>query len=134
MAWLSPVPKWSIFLFSLFLQQQLAQQVLTEFKENSDAWTKVDTILEFSSNQETKVCITICSLVFLCCWPWSTSALLFRTLIGWSFRSGEHLHPFVQDLARLVFCSGEHLNPFVQDLARLVLSFRGAPQPFRSEP
>lgn len=35
-------------------QHQLSQQVLTQFKENPEAWTRVDSILEFSSNQETK--------------------------------------------------------------------------------
>ncbi|XP_046372994.1 exportin-1-like [Haliotis cracherodii] len=35
-------------------QQQMAQKVLTELKEHPDAWTRVDTILEFSSNQQTK--------------------------------------------------------------------------------
>ncbi|XP_074650496.1 exportin-1-like [Tubulanus polymorphus] len=35
-------------------QQQLAQKVLTNLKEHPDAWTRVDTILEFSTNQQTK--------------------------------------------------------------------------------
>lgn len=36
------------------LQQRVAQEILTSFKEQPDAWTRVDTILEFSSNQQTK--------------------------------------------------------------------------------
>ncbi|CAG9113772.1 unnamed protein product [Plutella xylostella] len=35
-------------------QQRAAQDVLTALKEHPDAWTRVDTILEFSQNQETK--------------------------------------------------------------------------------
>ncbi|PSN52089.1 Exportin-1 [Blattella germanica] len=35
-------------------QQRVAQEVLTTLKEHPDAWTRVDTILEFSSNQQTK--------------------------------------------------------------------------------
>ncbi|PNF37319.1 Exportin-1 [Cryptotermes secundus] len=35
-------------------QQRIAQEVLTTLKEHPDAWTRVDTILEFSNNQQTK--------------------------------------------------------------------------------
>ncbi len=35
-------------------QQRVAQEILTTLKEHPDAWTRVDTILEFSNNQETK--------------------------------------------------------------------------------
>ncbi|CAH0702443.1 unnamed protein product [Spodoptera exigua] len=35
-------------------QQRTAQEVLTALKEHPDAWTRVDTILEYSQNQETK--------------------------------------------------------------------------------
>lgn len=35
-------------------QQRIAQEVLTNLKEHPDAWTRVDTILEFSKNQQTK--------------------------------------------------------------------------------
>lgn len=35
-------------------QQQIAQQILTTFKEHPEAWTRVDAILEFSKNKETK--------------------------------------------------------------------------------
>lgn len=35
-------------------EQQIAQQILTTFKEHPDAWTRVDAILEFSKNKETK--------------------------------------------------------------------------------
>jgi hypothetical protein len=38
----------------LKLQQRAAQEVLTTLKEHPDAWTRVDTILEYSSNQQTK--------------------------------------------------------------------------------
>lgn len=36
------------------VQLRLAQDVLTTLKEHPDAWTRVDSILEFSSNQQTK--------------------------------------------------------------------------------
>ena len=36
------------------MQQRIAGQVMTKFRENPDAWTQVDSILEFSSNQYTK--------------------------------------------------------------------------------
>ena len=32
----------------------MAQEVLTNLKEHPDAWTRVDTILEYSQNQQTK--------------------------------------------------------------------------------
>jgi len=35
-------------------EQKMAEEVLTTLKEHPDAWTKVDTILEFSTNQQTK--------------------------------------------------------------------------------
>lgn len=35
-------------------QQRLAQEFLTTFKEHPNAWTRVDTILEYSQNQQTK--------------------------------------------------------------------------------
>lgn len=35
----------------------MAQEVLTHLKEHPDAWTRVDTILEFSQNMNTKVSI-----------------------------------------------------------------------------
>lgn len=35
-------------------QLRLAQNVLTTLKEHPDAWTRVDSILEFSQNQQTK--------------------------------------------------------------------------------
>lgn len=35
-------------------QQRSAQEILTALKEHPDAWTRVDTILEYSQNQETK--------------------------------------------------------------------------------
>nr|CAI5827127.1 unnamed protein product [Callosobruchus analis] len=34
--------------------QKIAQEVLTTLKEHPDAWTRVDTILEYSTNQQTK--------------------------------------------------------------------------------
>ena len=36
------------------MQQQMAGQVMAKFRENPDAWTQVDSILEFSNNQYTK--------------------------------------------------------------------------------
>ncbi|XP_046388260.1 exportin-1 [Ischnura elegans] len=35
-------------------QQRIAQEVLTTLKEHPDAWTRVDAILEYSTNQQTK--------------------------------------------------------------------------------
>jgi len=35
-------------------EQKMAQEVLTTLKEHPEAWTKVDTILEFSTDQQTK--------------------------------------------------------------------------------
>ena len=35
-------------------EQKMAEEVLTTLKEHPEAWTKVDTILEFSNNQQTK--------------------------------------------------------------------------------
>lgn len=35
-------------------QQRIAQELLTTLKEHPDAWTRVDTILEYSMNQQTK--------------------------------------------------------------------------------
>ncbi|XP_076306082.1 LOW QUALITY PROTEIN: exportin-1-like [Tachypleus tridentatus] len=35
-------------------QQRMAQDILTKLKEHPDSWTRVDTILEFSKNQQTK--------------------------------------------------------------------------------
>jgi len=35
-------------------EQSSAEKILTTFKEHPDAWTKVDAILEFSTNQQTK--------------------------------------------------------------------------------
>lgn len=35
-------------------EQSSAEKILTQFKEHPEAWTKVDTILEFSTNQQTK--------------------------------------------------------------------------------
>lgn len=36
------------------MQQKVAQSVLTQLKDNPDSWTRVDAILQFSKNQETK--------------------------------------------------------------------------------
>ncbi|KAL1462770.1 hypothetical protein WDU94_014579 [Cyamophila willieti] len=36
------------------VEQKAAQEVLTALKEHPDAWTRVDTILEYSQNQQTK--------------------------------------------------------------------------------
>eukprot|EP00731_Ephydatia_muelleri_P027685 Em0019g558a len=35
-------------------QQQMAQRVLTQFKEHPESWSRVDAILEYSPNQQTK--------------------------------------------------------------------------------
>lgn len=44
----------------------MAQEVLTHLKEHPDAWTRVDTILEFSQNMNTKVSkLTFIYLLFL---------------------------------------------------------------------
>lgn len=43
-----------IHLLLVMLQQRMAQEVLTTLKEHPDAWTRVDTILEYSQNQQTK--------------------------------------------------------------------------------
>ncbi len=37
-----------------FLQQRMAEEILTRFKELPEAWTQADTILERSNNQKTK--------------------------------------------------------------------------------
>jgi len=42
------------YLLFMMLQQRMAQEVLTTLKEHPDAWTRVDTILEYSQNQQTK--------------------------------------------------------------------------------
>ena len=44
-------------LLSIPTQQRMAQEVLTHLKEHPDAWTRVDTILEFSQNMNTKVSV-----------------------------------------------------------------------------
>ena len=47
--------KFNTFLCFQLLQQRLARDVLTTLKEHPpQTWTRVDTIFEFSSNQETK--------------------------------------------------------------------------------
>lgn len=40
----------------MWLQQQIAQQVLTQFQEHPDAWTRVPDILERSAFPQAKVC------------------------------------------------------------------------------
>ena len=44
-----------VHVLHLHTQQQVAGQVLTQFKEHPESWTRVDTILELSDNQKTKV-------------------------------------------------------------------------------
>lgn len=39
------------------MQQQQAQQVLTQFQENPDSWQRVPAILESSNNLSTKVSV-----------------------------------------------------------------------------
>ena len=58
----------------------LNQQLLTTLKEHPDAWTRVDTILEYSQNQQTKYyALQVVFLWFPCCLSgWSQiCALLF---------------------------------------------------------
>lgn len=45
-------PRWHV---AFCLKQRVAQEVLTNLKDHPDAWTRVDTILEFSQNMKTKV-------------------------------------------------------------------------------
>ena len=42
------------YMCTFYFQQRQAQGVLTSLKEHPEAWTRVDTILEFSNNQQTK--------------------------------------------------------------------------------
>ena len=42
-------------MFSLYLKHQVAKKVLQELKDHPESWTQVDSILESSSNQNTKV-------------------------------------------------------------------------------
>ncbi|XP_063728353.1 exportin-1-like, partial [Symsagittifera roscoffensis] len=50
-------------------QQKAAQEILTTLKEHPDAWTRVDTILEFSQNLQTKYyALQILENVIKCRW------------------------------------------------------------------
>ena len=60
--------KCNTLLLSIPTQQRMAQEVLTHLKEHPDAWTRVDTILEFSQNMNTKV-----SVLWLT-WHWCRGA------------------------------------------------------------
>lgn len=44
-------------------QQKTAQEVLVKLQNHPDAWQRVDLILEFSSNQETKVLFSLTTTV-----------------------------------------------------------------------
>lgn len=50
--------KCATFLFYFYLciimQTAIAQKILEQFQEHPQAWTRVDTILEYSQNQNTK--------------------------------------------------------------------------------
>ena len=46
----------------------MADQILTQLKQHPDAWTRVDTILEYSNNQQTKVL-------------WATTSAVFRKVV-----------------------------------------------------
>uniref|UniRef100_A0A8C6TVZ5 Exportin 1 (CRM1 homolog, yeast) a n=1 Tax=Neogobius melanostomus TaxID=47308 RepID=A0A8C6TVZ5_9GOBI len=46
-------------------QQRVAQEVLTNLKDHPDAWTRVDTILEFSQNMKTKYSYEACYCVLV---------------------------------------------------------------------
>uniref|UniRef100_A0AAY4DS69 Exportin 1 n=1 Tax=Denticeps clupeoides TaxID=299321 RepID=A0AAY4DS69_9TELE len=59
-------------------QQRMAQEVLTHLKEHPDAWTRVDTILEFSQNMNTK------SL-----WYERSVVSVFVLFMVWSIWSGD---------------------------------------------
>ena len=50
----SLIKRWWVYFWFYPIQQQMAQEVLTTLKEHPEAWTRVDTILEFSQNQQTK--------------------------------------------------------------------------------
>ena len=43
-----------VFDFILYSQQRVAEGILTALKEHPESWTRVDTILEYSQNQQTK--------------------------------------------------------------------------------
>lgn len=45
-------------------QQRMADQILTQLKQHPDAWTRVDTILEYSNNQQTKVYYDLAQMQF----------------------------------------------------------------------
>uniref|UniRef100_A0A4W3K7G0 Exportin-1-like n=1 Tax=Callorhinchus milii TaxID=7868 RepID=A0A4W3K7G0_CALMI len=47
-------------------QQRMAQEILTHLKEHPDAWTRVDTILEFSQNMNTKCFVFFKKNLFFC--------------------------------------------------------------------
>ncbi len=44
----------TFFDFDFYLKQRQASEVLNVLRDHPDAWTKVDSILEFSKCQETK--------------------------------------------------------------------------------
>lgn len=56
------VEVWILILVPMW-QQQMAQQVLTQFQENPDAWTRVPDILERASNPQSKVG-GVCSMLY----------------------------------------------------------------------
>ena len=62
-------------------QQQMAQQVLTQFQEHPDSWTRVPDILEHSSFPQTKV-RQYCQYL-----PYETDAVLHSTLGSKSSRN-----------------------------------------------
>lgn len=72
--WWAVSVQWQIILN--LLQQRMAQEVLTHLKEHPDAWTRVDTILEFSQNMNTKVSHLKSANYFF----WWVSVLHWRTM------------------------------------------------------
>ncbi len=44
----------SVVLLAMSLQQRMAEEILTRFKELPEAWTQADSILERSNSQKTK--------------------------------------------------------------------------------
>ena len=67
-------------LISWLQQQQLAQQILTQFQEHPDAWTRVPEILERSSYPQTKVCLLLWLFLVFLTWPASVQYIGLQIL------------------------------------------------------
>jgi hypothetical protein len=70
---------WGIFSQALFFQRQVAQQILTQFQEHPDAWTRVPEILEHSSNPQAKVSVEGKTSMFLALLNFPPVSLLSST-------------------------------------------------------